>query len=217
MQTLHLTDLLLDERYTAVNIMIWMEEVIEKFDISPSIINAVVHDNWVQHFNPGQIVVELLLLDSSCLQFQFRKLWTLFFSFRCASDVQVEARRSYVWEMGEAVMGHGSNIPEEFTQAGRDVTRMGMASLQQPTSPATPPTMHKPHLPKKRNINANIWKVHRAVFSIKRCCANWQGFIKHHQVIGCRYTATWGRKHVHIQNTPTASEEKKINVRRIKF
>ncbi|XP_051958615.1 E3 SUMO-protein ligase ZBED1-like [Xyrauchen texanus] len=45
MKTLNLATLPLEERHTAANIMIWMEEVIEKFDILPSKIKAIVHDN----------------------------------------------------------------------------------------------------------------------------------------------------------------------------
>ncbi|XP_069389205.1 E3 SUMO-protein ligase ZBED1-like [Paralichthys olivaceus] len=45
MKTLNLATLPLEERHTAANIMIWMEEVIEKFDILPSKIKVIVHDN----------------------------------------------------------------------------------------------------------------------------------------------------------------------------
>ncbi|XP_038124484.1 zinc finger BED domain-containing protein 4-like isoform X2 [Cyprinodon tularosa] len=45
MKTLNLPTLPLEERHTAANIMLWMEEVIEKFDILPSKIKAIVHDN----------------------------------------------------------------------------------------------------------------------------------------------------------------------------
>lgn len=45
MKTLNLATLPLEERHTAANIMLWMEEVIEKFDILPSKIKAIVHNN----------------------------------------------------------------------------------------------------------------------------------------------------------------------------
>ena len=40
-----LTTMPLDERHTAANIAVWIEEVIAKFEIPPEKIKAVVHDN----------------------------------------------------------------------------------------------------------------------------------------------------------------------------
>lgn len=45
MKTLNLATMYLEERHTAQNIMTWLEEVIDKFNISPTKIKAVVHDN----------------------------------------------------------------------------------------------------------------------------------------------------------------------------
>lgn len=45
MKTLNLATMPLEERHTAANIMTWMEELIEKFNILPTKIKAVVHDN----------------------------------------------------------------------------------------------------------------------------------------------------------------------------
>lgn len=45
MKTLNLATMPLEDRHTAANIMTWMEEVIKKFDIHPTKIKAVVHDN----------------------------------------------------------------------------------------------------------------------------------------------------------------------------
>ncbi|KAM3850482.1 E3 SUMO-protein ligase ZBED1-like [Diretmus argenteus] len=45
MKSFNLATMPLEERHTGANIMIWMEEVIAKFDISPAKIKAVVHDS----------------------------------------------------------------------------------------------------------------------------------------------------------------------------
>ncbi|XP_069374455.1 E3 SUMO-protein ligase ZBED1 isoform X1 [Paralichthys olivaceus] len=58
MKTLNLATLPLEERHTAANIMIWMEEVIEKFDILPSKIKAIVHDNGSNMVAAAQLLEE---------------------------------------------------------------------------------------------------------------------------------------------------------------
>ncbi|KAK1889018.1 Zinc finger BED domain containing protein 1 [Dissostichus eleginoides] len=45
MKTLNLATMPLEERHSGVNIMTWLEEVIAKYDILPTKIKAVVHDN----------------------------------------------------------------------------------------------------------------------------------------------------------------------------
>ena len=45
MKTLNFAIMPLEERHTAANIMTWMEELIEKFNILLAKIKAVVHDN----------------------------------------------------------------------------------------------------------------------------------------------------------------------------
>lgn len=102
-------------------------------------------DGWHRHLNlisPSQLLTVCQVCACTCMCADAH-------AQRCASRAQKElcvrdVRSSH--GSGGRLRGGGDNIPEEFTQAGRDVTRMGMASLEQPPSPSTPPTMHHPHL-----------------------------------------------------------------------